>query len=213
MIKLLNMSPAMAVLLMVGCLALLASGCARQGTPEIPPEASTEGTESGAPATDTDAILRQAIKTEPEEEIRYTVPEGWSPAESSGLQKASFQVAEGTLSTEVSIMGMPGAATQLLPNVNLWRKQVGLGDTTQEELDKVLQPIEIGGRSGHYIQLTGPSEAEQPLGLLAALVSHRDRTWFIKMLGDVELVQRQKDHFEGFLKSVTFVPGGGDENE
>ncbi len=212
MIKLLRVSPAIAVL-MAGCLTFVAFGCARQGTPEIPPQANEEGSESGVPATDTDAILRQAIRTEPEEEIRYTVPEGWSPAESSGLQKASFQVAEGTLSTEISIMGMPGAATQLLPNVNLWRKQVGLGDTTQEELDTVLQPIEIGGRSGHYIQLIGPPDAERPVGMLAVLISKQDRTWFIKMLGDVELVQRQKNRFEEFLKSMTFAPGGGDENE
>jgi hypothetical protein len=213
MIKLSNMSPAIVALLMVGCLALVASGCARQGTPDVPPETSTEGSESGAVVTDADAILQQAVQPKSEEEIRYAVPEGWSPVESSGLQKASFQVAEGALSTEVSIMGMPGAATQLLPNVNLWRKQVGLGETTQEELDKVLQPIEIGGRSGHYIQLTGPPEAEQPLGMLAALISNQDRTWFIKMLGDVELVQRQKDRFEEFLRSVTFAPGGGDKNE
>lgn len=212
MIKLLRVSSAIAVI-MAGCLALLACGCARQETPAVPPSASGDGSESGAPAVDTDALLQQAVKGKPEEEIRYSAPEGWVPSESSGLQKAAFQITEGPLSSEVSIMGISGAATQLLLNVNLWRRQVGLEDTTQEEIDSALQPIEIGGRSGHYIQLTGPPEAERPLGLLAALVSHRDRTWFVKMLGDVELVQRQRDHFEGFLKSVTFVPGGGDENE
>jgi hypothetical protein len=213
MIKLMSVSPAVAVLLMVGSLAFVASSCARQGMPEIPPPASEEGSESGASATDTDAILQQAVQPKSEEEIRYVAPEGWVLTESSGLQKAAFQITEGTLSSEVSIMGMTGAATQLLLNVNLWRKQVGLGDTTQEELDKVLQPIEIGGRSGHYIQLTGPPEAERPLGMLAALISNQDRIWFIKMFGDVELVQRQKDRFEEFLRSVTFALGGGDKNE
>lgn len=210
--KMLNLAPVIA-LLMLGCLIWSAGGCARQGTPEVPPPASGDGSNSGAPVADTDAILQQAVQPKPEEEVRYVAPEGWVPTDSSGLQKAAFQITEGTHTSEASIMGMPGAATQLLPNVNLWRKQVGLDDTTQEELDAVLQPIEIGGRSGHYIQLIGPPEAERPVGMLAALVSHRERTWFFKMLGDVELVQRQKDHFEEFLRSVTFVPGGGEKNE
>lgn len=212
MIKMLSGAP-VKWLLMLACVTWMAGGCARHETPDVPPPVSDSGSESGAPAADTDTLLQQAVQPKPEEEIRYVAPEGWVVTESSGLQKAAFQITDGALSSEVSIMGMTGAATQLLLNVNLWRRQVGLGDTTQEELDSVVQPIEIGGRSGHYIQLTGPPEAERPLGLLAVLISQRDRTWFIKMLGDVELVQRQKDPFEKFLKSVTFVPGGGDENE
>lgn len=162
---------------------------------------------------DVDALLQQAVKPEGEETIQFATPEGWVATEGSGLQRASFEIKDGSLSAEVTALGMPGAATQLLPNFNLWRKQVGLGDATQEELDAALQPIEIGGRSGHYIHLTGPAEAERPVSMLAALISHQERTWFFKMLGDVELVQRQKDRFEEFLRSVTFVPGGGEKNE
>ena len=49
--------------------------------------------------------------------------------------------------------------------------------------------------------------------MLVVLASDQDRTWFFKMLGDSELVLRQKEHFEEFVRSVTFVPAGGDEND
>ena len=212
MLRLLRVFRSVAFLL-VGYGAMTLPGCARNETTDVSATASKSDGDSGEKTSDVDTILRQAVKTEPEETIRFVTPEGWVPTEGSGLQKASFEVQEGTLSAEVSAMGVPGAATQLLPNVNLWRKQVGLGDATQEQLDAELKPIEIGGRSGHYIHLIGPAEAERPVGMLAALISHQDRTWFFKMLGDVELVERQQDRFEEFLRSVTFGPGGGDENE
>ena len=155
----------------------------------------------------------QALNSTPEESIRYVVPEGWSPTQGSGLRRVTFQVKEGSLTAETTAMGLPGSATQLLPNVNLWRRQIGLENTTQEDLDAALEPIEIDGRSGHYIRLVGPSDTERPLGMLVVLAGDQDRTWFFKMVGDSELVLRQQERFEEFVRSVTFVPAGGDKND
>lgn len=179
-------------------------------SPATSPDAATDARQA---PSDAEPAPKLRVEAKFNESIHCVAPEGWVPTEGSGLQKVSFEVKEGTLTAEVSAMGVPGAATKLLPNANLWRKQVGLDDMTQEELDAALQPIEIGGRPGHYIQLVGPSTAERPLRMLAVLVSSQDRTWFFKMIGDVELVQRQQDRFESFLRSVTFVPDGGDKNE
>ncbi len=155
----------------------------------------------------------QAVDSASEETIRYTVPDGWTPIEGSGLRRISFTVQEGEATAEVVAMGMEGTATRLLPNVNLWRRQVGLPDTTQEEVDVALQPIELDGRRGHYIRLEGPSEAERPLGMLVVLAGDQDRTWFFKMLGDQDLVLRQEERFEAFVRSVTFVAAGGEKND
>ncbi|MHB8972215.1 MAG: hypothetical protein ACYC3X_20490 [Pirellulaceae bacterium] len=155
----------------------------------------------------------QALNSTPKESIEYVVPEGWSPTEGSGVRRVTFEVKEGSLAAETTAMGLPGSATRLLPNVNLWRRQVGLEDTTQKDLDATLEPIEIDGRPGHYIRLAGPSDAERPLGMLVVLAGEQDRTWFFKMFGDSELVSRQKERFEEFVRSVKFVPAGGEKND
>jgi hypothetical protein len=171
-----------------------------------------KGSPQGAsPATGSAQL--QTLNSTPEESIRYVVPEGWSPTQGSGVRRVTFEVKEGTLAAETTAMGLPGSATRLLPNVNLWRRQVGLEDTTQEDLDAALEPIEIDGRPGHYIRLVGPSDAERPLGMLVVLAGDQDRTWFFKMFGDAELVLRQKERFEEFVRSVTFVPTGEDKND
>ena len=49
--------------------------------------------------------------------------------------------------------------------------------------------------------------------MLVVLATDQDRSWFFKMFGDSELVLREKEHFEAFVKSVTFVPASGDTAE
>jgi hypothetical protein len=148
-----------------------------------------------------------------DETIRFAVPDGWSPSQGDALRRFGFNVSEGPLTAEATVMGLPGSTTRLLTNVNLWRKQLGLPETTQEELAGAVEALEIGGRPGHYIEIAGPPDVEKPQGMLVVLAGEQDRTWFFRMTGDRELVQRQKDRFREFVRSVTFVPAGGDEND
>jgi hypothetical protein len=108
---------------------------------------------------------------------------------------------------------LPGSATRLLPNVNLWRRQVGLEAITQKDLDSAMEPIEIDGRPGHYITLVGPTDIARPLGMLVVLAGDQSRAWLFKMFGDAELVLREKEHFEAFVRSVTFVPANRDKHD
>ena len=48
---------------------------------------------------------------------------------------------------------------------------------------------------------------------MVVLVSDQDRTWFFKMIGDSELVLREKEHFEEFVRSVTFVPTSDEKTD
>ncbi len=209
----------------VSLCVLTSPGCSRHEQIKVnekPPEDGS--TETGRFATADAGSLRgaspatggsqlRALNATLDESIRYVVPEGWSPTQVGGLQKAAFEIQEGPLAAEMTVMGLPGSATQLLPNVNLWRKQIGLENTTQEDLDAALEAIEVDGRGGHYIRLVGPSDAERPLAMLVVLASDQDHTWFFKMLGDSELVLREKEHFREFVRSVKFVPEGGDESD
>jgi hypothetical protein len=148
-----------------------------------------------------------------DEVIHYEAPEGWLPTPQSDFRRVTLQVQDGAQSAETTALGLPGTATRLLPNVNLWRRQIGLDDTTQADLDKAVAAIEVGGRRGHYIKLEGASGAEHPRAMLVVLVSDQDRTWLFKMLGDSALVLREQERFLAFVGSVTFVPAGPDQVE
>ena len=221
-------------IMVVSALALTLLGCSRQessdGHGKQPGDRSSAGEQavSSEPASQAEGAASnsaqggakaggdtqlQTLNSTPDESIRYTVPEGWSPTEVSSPRSVGFEVKEGDESAAVTAIGLPGTATQLLPNVNLWRKQIGLKKTTQADLDTALRPIEINGRPGHYIRLKGPSDVKRRQGILVVLVSSQDRTWFFKMLGDVDLVLRQEERFKEFVRSVTFVPAGGEEND
>lgn len=152
-------------------------------------------------------------ETVADESLRYVVPEGWSPKQVSGLQRAAFVIGEGDITAEVTAICLPGTVSQLLANVNRWRRQIGLENTTQDDLDAALQAIDVDGRRGRYIMLTGPADAEESKSMLVVLIDEQSPTWFFRMLGDSELVHREQDRFESFLKSVTFAAASGAAEE
>lgn len=154
-----------------------------------------------------------ALNPLPEESLRFVAPEGWSEKQVSGLQRVAFVISEGDRTAEVTAICLPGAVSELLLNVNRWRRQIGLESTTQEDLDAALEAIDVNGRSGRYIALTGPADAEGSKSMLVVLVDEPNPTWFFRMLGDSELVLREQERFEAFVKSVTFaaVPEEGEE--
>ena len=100
-----------------------------------------------------------------------------------------------------------------LPNVNRWRREVGLPDVTAEELPKSSESIEIDGKPATYVRaVPDPSQADQSkadLATLAAMVKDGDQVWFFKLIGERSVVVAQEDAFKTFLKSVRFAADGG----
>jgi hypothetical protein len=175
--------------------------------------AATEQSSVADARSSTGGLQLQALNPTPEESIRYSVPEGWSPTQASG-RTVSFKIKEDALEAHVTVMGLPGTVIQrLLPNVNSWRRQIGLEETTQEDLDAALEAIDVDGRRGRYIRLLGPADTEQPQSMLVVLVGQQGNTWFFRMRGDSRLVQHERKHFEEFVKSVTFVAAGEVKDE
>ncbi|MGH7192651.1 MAG: hypothetical protein ACREJM_03850, partial [Candidatus Saccharimonadales bacterium] len=121
-------------------------------------------------------------------DLRYETPDGWKEQPASGFRLASFQVSDGDQKAEVTIVVAGG---DLLANVNRWRGQIELEATTQEELDREAQSIDVGGRKGTYVELIGSKKTT-----LAAVVEAADRTWFITLKGDNDLARREADNFQ-----------------
>jgi hypothetical protein len=138
----------------------------------------------------------------PNSPLVFDTPEGWTPTEVSGVRRAAFEVTSGTQKVEITGMQLPGRVEALLPNVNRWRRQVQLGQITQADLEKMVKRLPIAGADADYVELVSPEGAKPRLAMLAVLATCDGQSWLFRMIGDADLTLREKNHFEGFVKSV-----------
>lgn len=140
--------------------------------------------------------------------LAWTTPEGWKETPRGEMRVASFAVTdpEGN-QADVSVIPLSGSGGGDLGNVNRWRGQVGQPPLTEDELAKVAERVELGGRPAALFDQGGESADGEKTRILA-VIQHREGTaWFFKMTGSDSLVAREKRAFVAFLKSFEF--GGG----
>jgi hypothetical protein len=137
----------------------------------------------------------------------FTAPPGWKQ---EARPTTPFAVAEFTIEDgdRRAIVTVSLAGGDPLANVARWRTQLHLPQVGEEELRKDVRPIEVDGIAGEYADLVGP-EAAGRQRILGVIVPRGGQTWFFKMRGPADLVERQKSAFEAFLKSVRFGAGPG----
>jgi hypothetical protein len=164
-----------------------------------------------APATSTPAA------TAP---FKFELPAGWEERPASGMRKAEFRIVrDGKTATLTAIDFTADAGPMMadpIANVKRWRGEVGLPPASDEELAKTIEAIKVGGAEAKFVDaVPDPSQANQSQaqeGTLAAMVTHGDTIWFLKLRGDRELVAAERDNFKKFLASVEF-PGAGGAND
>jgi hypothetical protein len=142
--------------------------------------------------------------------LKYKLPPGWAEVAPGEMRVASFRVAgEGGKQADVSVIPLPGLAGGDLDNVNRWRGQVGLKGVSQDELAKLAQAIDVGGKPAQLYDQAGENPGSGDKTRILAAISRREgEAWFFKMTGDDQLVAEQKPAFIDFLKSVTFPAAG-----
>jgi len=141
------------------------------------------------------------------DQMSFSAPDGWKRLgpDPKGFYEAGFQVIDGGQAAQITITPLAGAAGGLLSNVNRWRGQLHLEAIGEEQLQKDLQEIQVAGAPGKYLDLTGPEAAGQNRQrLLGVVLPRSQKTWFFKIIGPAELVEKQKPVFEAFMRSVTF---------
>jgi hypothetical protein len=144
-------------------------------------------------------------------------PESWQPLAAGGIRKAAFQIGSEQEGALVTVIDFPADAGPMiadpLQNVNRWRREVGMAEIEQAQLDETLEAIQIDGQPGSYVKLipdaAKPEESPADRATLAALVKHGERIWFFKMTGNREIVAEQDDEFRKFLESVRFTADHG----
>lgn len=163
-----------------------------------------------APAPSAAAAEKPADAGKPKEDrvvtvgsIKAMVPGAWEQdPKPRMMREATFLVGDPAKKTEVIVTKLNGPAGGMLENVNRWRGQVGLppvAAVNEAEIPKV----KVGGKDAMVFDLAGPPD--KPTKRQVQAVAQRDDgTYYIKIIGDAELVGQQKAAFDRFLASIEF---------
>jgi hypothetical protein len=171
-------------------------------TSESPAAAAPREFSPNAPEQSRPLVSRsQPTESKP---ISYSIPSGWTEIPASGMRAAAFRVADGNQSAEVTVISLGGPSGGLLANVNRWRTQIGLAETTEDKLAKESKSLEVAGQNAVYVDLVG-----QEKRTLGVILPHDGKTWFLKLQGPLALIEKERANFEAFARSVRFVAGGG----
>lgn len=113
---------------------------------------------------------------------------------------ASYNISAKEGSPTVTVSMFPGDVGGVLANVNRWRGQLGQPATTEADLPKLLQPIELPDAQGTLVDFVGTnSKTSQPARMIGVIVPRDGNSWFYKMTGDIETVAAEKSRFIEFI--------------
>ena len=152
------------------------------------------------------AIYLAACSDAPQIEV-YTIPaepappESWDLATPFGPEKARFSISEGLIgSANVSMAVLQGDGGGLLGNVNRWRGQLGLESVEEKDLEDLLKPVGALGEEARLVDFTGTSKRSQlEERLIGVIAPQGELTWFYKLMGTPDLVEKSQEGFLGYL--------------
>jgi hypothetical protein len=154
--------------------------------PVAPAAAASAGSEQGRPV--------------------WQVPGAWQETSGGGFLVAKFLVSGAdNVQAAVNVSMSAGEGGGLAGNVNRWRGQLGLGQLSEEEISKLVTPVDTAGGKAMLVDMTGTDpRSNQKARLVGAIVPQADRTWFYKLMGNEQLVAQQKDAFTKFVQTAKY---------
>jgi hypothetical protein len=106
---------------------------------------------------------------------------------------------------ELNISQLSGTGGGVLANINRWRDQLGLAHLGEAELNKAVQPLDLPAGKAMLVDMTGTdARTGQQARLLAAIVPQADQTWFYRLMGNQQVIERERETFTGFLQTVKY---------
>jgi hypothetical protein len=136
----------------------------------------------------------------------WTTPEGWRESGPRTMRLVTLHpVDDDTTECYVTVLGGDGGGA--LDNVNRWRGQMALDPVERDALDE-LPRLNVLGRDVPYLTVegsfagmgAGAARADQML--LGVFCELGDRAVSVKMTGPRERVQRERERFEEFCRSL-----------
>jgi hypothetical protein len=135
----------------------------------------------------------------------WETPASWTEEPPTQMLVAKFSVTDNAARAEITISSFPGDVGGLLANVNRWRGQVSLPPVDEASLAQAVTQVDMQEGKGSFVELNGTdAKTGQKARLVGVAVPHGGETWFFKMLGNEQVVAREKEAFVKFVQSVKF---------
>jgi ABC-type nickel/cobalt efflux system permease component RcnA len=173
------------------------------GHPEHPHEVDAR-----KPATS--QVKTAAPSTEKSGSATWKAPAHWQAQPLSAMRKGSWKIEKAGKAADVSIISLAGLGGGVLPNVNMWRSQLGQPGIQENQLEDLTEDVRVGGRDGVLVDMKGERAADSPgkkgeaIRIVVAMIPSTDETWFFKLSGDALFVESELGSFRDFLKTVRF---------
>lgn len=135
--------------------------------------------------------------------LTFETPAGWNKVETSGIVSGRLNKIDGDAKAQITLIDLPASANEWGPNALRWAGQVGLESLTEEQLAERTSEITVDGVTGKLIDLID-NDSNGTDGMLAGMVKHKGSAWFLKIMGDKQLVDQSRDEFLQLLDSIRF---------
>jgi hypothetical protein len=127
----------------------------------------------------------------------WEAPKHWERKASTQMRVGNYSVSnKAGEALDFSITSFPGEVGGILANVNRWLGQVGMSPTDEQGLSQYLSDRMIDEKPAKLVLAESEEQA-----LYAAILFHKGRSWFLKLMGDVNLAQTEKENFLGLIDS------------
>jgi len=155
----------------------------------------------GTPAMTMDPSI--PIASVPTSSLGFDLPEGWTEDATPRPARLTTIIADDGdgASCELAVTRFPGDVGGELANVNRWRAQMGL-DRTDSTASEDAQAVSVGEFAGTLYRFASPGDDPGRSGMLVALLEQGGSTWFFKMVGPTDALDRHRERFVAFLGSV-----------
>ena len=190
--------------ILVSVLAVTLAGCGRDDVKVY--QVAKDNSSSGSPAANEPVPLAQNNNTQPDNaqpQLQFALPPGWQQIAPSQMRVASFAVTNGAgQAADVGIIPLPAGENEL-DLINMWRDQVQLPATTNDDSGTV-QVGDGTGKLFEFVSTVPIIDQKFRQRMMVAMLTRGSTSWFFKITGEDSFVVSQKDVFLQFLKSVSF---------
>jgi hypothetical protein len=185
-------------------LAATLAGCGRDDVKVY--QVAKDNSSSGSPAANEPIPPAQNNNTQPDNaqpQLQFALPPGWQQIAPSEMRVASFAVTNAAGQTaDVGIIPLPAGENEL-DLINMWRDQVQLPATTNDDSGTV-QVGDGTGKLFEFVSTVPIIDQKFRQRMMVAMLTRGSTSWFFKITGEDSFVVSQKDVFLQFLKSVSF---------
>jgi hypothetical protein len=136
----------------------------------------------------------------------WQVPDGWKEVPGGGFLVAKFVITGADSSqAAVNVSMSSGSGGGLAMNVNRWRGQLGLSSLSEDDLNKSVTSMETAQGKAMLVDVAGvDARTNQKARLIGVIVPQANRTWFYKLMGNEQVVEKERDAFSKFVQTAKY---------